>query len=440
MQLFRGEDVEIELTGLGDKSALEALPRESPRSSWRGLAAGAFVLDSAAAQSARILVTPNRVEADAETHTLLSREADGWWATFHCRLKVQNGRMDSLKLLAPPTWRGPIVIKSTVQAAVETQPLDERQATFSVRFAKPIEAGQTLDLELKGRLATEAGIPLAVPDIVPEAAIRGPRFVSVPRLLDRQPMSWSETSVKPARLPDDLPPLIDGDTRWATYEVVAGTFQVAQRPAAFASRMASVRLVDTFVNVGPLGDQAVLTRMVVVSQGLSECTLELPPDQELLQVLADGRPADVRADGNTQWRLTLGPSQLPQFIEVLSRSTAQQRARATRLELGRPRLLLDGAPLPVEMSLWSFSDSSSRGAVAMTGADRINPAEQAASRLDRLVSISEAATSAAIEAPFPDGYNWYYPWAVRLVELRQELVARRRALRRQRRPSGRLLD
>ncbi len=427
VQLFRTEDVVIELMGLGDNAAPDELPRESSPTKWRGLAAGAFVLDSAAAQAARILVSPNRVEADGEMHTLVSREADGWWATFHGRLKVQNGRMDSLELLAPSTWRGPIVINSTLQPALETQPLDERQTTLSVRFAKPIETGQTIDLELKGRLATEAGVPLAVPNIVPETKIRGPRFVSVPRLLDRQPMFWSETGVKPTRLPDDLPPLIDGDTKWVTYEVVANTFQVAQRPAAFASRMASVRLVDTFVNVGPLGDQSVLTRMVVVSQGLSECTLELPPDQELLQVSADGRPADVRAADTrtaekTQWRLTLGPSQLPQFIEVLSRSTGHQKASGSRLELSRPRLLLDGLPLPVEMSLWSFSDAWNGGPVTITGADRINRAEQAASRLDRLVSISEAATSAAIEAPFPDGYNWYYPWAARLVEQRREVV------------------
>ncbi len=329
--------------------------------------------------------------------------------------------MDSLKLLAPSTWRGPLEIKSSVPASLETQPVDERQTAFSVRFAKPIEAGESLDLELRGRLATEAGSSLAVPHIVPEAGLRGPRFLSVPALLDSQPMFWSETGVRQAELPRDLPPLKDGNTKWATYEVVSDTFQVVQRPAAFGRRMASVRLADTFVNVGPLGDHSVLTRMVVVSQGLPECTLELPKNQELLQVLADGHPADIRPSGGTQWRLALGPSQLPQFIEILSRSTAQQTASASRLELSRPRLVLDGVPLPVEMSLWSFNHSANRGAATISGADRVTGAQQAASRLDRLVSISEAATSAAIEAPFPDGYNWYQPWAARLVDVRQEV-------------------
>jgi hypothetical protein len=72
------------------------------------------------------------------------------------------------------------------------------------------------------------------------------------------------------------------------------------------------------------------------------------------------------------------------------------------------------------MSLWSFRDDGSSNNALISGADRVEPAQQVASRLDRLVSISESATPAAVEAAFPDGYNWYYPWAARLIELRKE--------------------
>jgi hypothetical protein len=164
--------------------------------------------------------------------------------------------------------------------------------------------------------------------------------------------------------------------------------------------------------------------MVVVSQNLPACVLELPRDQELLRVTADGRPAAirpaaVRPQGESQWRLTLGPAQLPQFIEILSRSVSDDHAGAGGVELIRPRLLIEGAPMPVEMSLWSFSDVGNAGEATISGADRVDRAQQAASRLDRLVSISESATPAALEASFPDGYNWYHPWAARLIELRQ---------------------
>jgi hypothetical protein len=43
-------------------------------------------------------------------------------------------------------------------------------------------------------------------------------------------------------------------------------------------------------------------------------------------------------------------------------------------------------------------------------------------RFDRLLSIAEAAAPTAIDAPQPDGYNWFQSWAATLVALRQEAV------------------
>ena len=48
-------------------------------------------------------------------------------------------------------------------------------------------------------------------------------------------------------------------------------------------------------------------------------------------------------------------------------------------------------------------------------------AEQATVRLDRMVSVAEAATAAAIELPMSQGYSWYAPWSIRLLALRQQV-------------------
>ncbi|HJQ82372.1 MAG TPA: hypothetical protein VJ828_20595, partial [Lacipirellulaceae bacterium] len=420
LQLYGSDDVGVQLTGASGQTASAASTLEPPPAGWTAVAAGAFELSLDFMKSARIHVEPNRVDSVGRTHTVLSREADGWWATFGCHLKVEQGRMGSLKLLAPSTWKVPIAIESNVGAALETHALDDRQTIVSVRFAEPLEPGQELDFELRGRVATDSASTPAVPEISLAAGLRGPRFVSVPTLIDSQPIAWNETGVRQTELPRDL--LVPkGGSNWVTYEVMTSPFQIALRPVVVEQPHATVRLVDTFVKAGPLGSRLVYTRMVVVSQNLPECTLELPRDQELLRVTADGRPAGVRPQGESQWRLTLGPAQLPQFIEILSRAVSDGAASAGRIELSRPRLLIEGAPIPVEMSLWSFSDFGNTGDAMMSGADRVDRAQQAASRLDRLVSISEAATPTALEASFPDGYNWYYPWATRLVELRREM-------------------
>jgi hypothetical protein len=310
------------------------------------------------------------------------------------------------------------------------QPIDERQTTIVVRFAEPLEAGRELDLELRGRLATDSASPPAVPDIAPIGGLRGPRLVSVPTLLDSQPITWSETGVKRAAWPRVEGPhnlsAPDSGSNWATYEVVTSPFQVALRPTVVERPGATVRLVDTFVQTDPDGNRLVYTRMVVVSQNLPDCILKLPRDHELLRVSVDGRPAALRPaavppSGESQWRLTLGPAQLPQFIEILSSSLSDDGGSPRRVDLSRPRLLIGDAPIPVEISLWSFRDFGNSQDLIVSGADRVDRAQQAALRLDRLVSISESATPAALEAPFPDGYNWYHPWTARLIELRREM-------------------
>jgi hypothetical protein len=182
-------------------------------------------LDRDSLRSARIIVS----ETTEQTHTVLSRESDGWWATLVCRLKVEQGRIRAFHLAAPSTWKEPIAITSNVDASLEMHALDEGRTKLSIRLAEPLERGQELDFELRGRIATDAASPPAVPEIVSMNALRGPRFVSVPTVLDSQPLAWSETGVRRAELPRDLP-RPKGDFGWSTYEVVASPFRVAPRP------------------------------------------------------------------------------------------------------------------------------------------------------------------------------------------------------------------
>jgi hypothetical protein len=422
VQLYRHDDVVVEVSGLSGSVASGTSPFEPPPPQWSERAIGAHELDQAALQSARLIVKPNRVQAAGQTLTVLSREADGWWAAFNCSLVVEQGELDSLKLVAPSTWTALIEIKSNVPATLEINVLDETRTALSVRLAEPLEPEQKLEVQLRGRVAIDSASPVAVPEIVPMSEVRGPRFVSVPTMLDSRPISWSETGVRPAKLPGDLRPPEGDDLHWASYEVVTNPFQVALRPAVVDRPGATVRLADTFVGIGPLGDQLVFARMVVVSQNVADCTLEVPSDQELLKVTVDGRPAAVRPQGKYRWRLPLGSSQVPQFVETFSRSVSGNPSSGLHFALSRPRLLIRDAPMPVEMSLWSFNHSWSSGEAIISGADRVSHAQQAASRLDRLVSISEAATAAALEAPFPDGYNWYHPWSARLTAARRETL------------------
>ena len=63
------------------------------------------------------------------------------------------------------------------------------------------------------------------------------------------------------------------------------------------------------------------------------------------------------------------------------------------------------------MSLWSFGQWRIAGPSRVAGASLVHVIDQAGLRLDRLASIAEAATPAAVALPIPDGYDWFRSWS-----------------------------
>src|SRR5204862_8306340 len=108
---------------------------------------------------------------------------------------------------------------------------------------------------------------------------------------------------------------------------------------------------DTSIVAGELGGQLIVTRLILASQGLIECTLQLPAGQKLFGVKLNNRPALLRPLGTSKWQLALGAPELPQSIEIVSRSDSDGPNRS-EIQLHRPSLLAAGQPIPVEVSLW----------------------------------------------------------------------------------------
>ena len=161
------------------------------------------------------------------------------------------------------------------------------------------------------------------------------------------------------------------------------------------------------------------SRFVVSSDGEPACTLVLPDSQQLISVTLDDRPALVSAVGPSRWRLVLGPAQLPQLLEVVSLDPTEVPDLQT-YTVSRPKLLVADKTLPIDLSLWSIARPRSSPSGDVDERDSVPPIDQAALRLDRMVSIAEAATPAAADAPTPDGANWFRQWAVLLGKVKDQ--------------------
>jgi hypothetical protein len=421
LQLYRDDEVRVALQGLTPADESSAGSTDLPPLQWLVRPLGIYHVDEAAITAARAIITRNEAKVSGDSLTALAREAGGWRATFRCRLSVDSGALDVLRLRVPTVWSGPLEIESSVPVTTETTPLDDRHQVLAIRLAATAAEGGSFDLRIRGPLATPPGVALSLPDIALVPAAEGHRYAIVPTSFDSQTIAWAETGVRAANVPKTLLPAPVDAANQRQLVIVGEPFRVAVIPRASKLPSPLIRLADMSISVGDRGSQLIATRLVLTSDGLTDCTLQLPADDELVSVKLDGQPALYSPLDDSRWRIVLGAADLPQLLEIEARSGSGESGSAHH-EFRRPTLLAGGQSVPVEISLWTITEPRRFADVRAADAARVSPLDQAALRIDRLASTVEAATGTATEAPTPDGDNWLRAWSalVRNVQTQTE--------------------
>jgi hypothetical protein len=200
--------------------------------------------------------------------------------------------------------------------------------------------------------------------------------------------------------------------------IVDATSAPLQIPSA-DGKSASVRLVETTTFLGTTGGEFSVSRFIIDPQGLDQCAVRLPVGQRLIRLSLDGHPALAQRVDPRRWRVQLSSPNLPQTLEIVARRVSRNADIDRTTELKRPGLEQAGQPIPVELSLWSLCSPTASAHLRAIGAATLTSTDRATVRLDRMTSISEAATPTVIESPTADGYNWYVRWVARLQSARE---------------------
>jgi hypothetical protein len=323
--------------------------------------------------------------------------------------------LDVLRLRAPTLWTEPFQIESNVPAIIDTTLRDEDSQNIVVRFANSVGKGGKVTVKIRAALSSPANGEVELPDITPETHLDGHRYATVPASLDSQPIAWTEAGVRAAAVPPVLASPAIGLTNQRQLEIVGQPFRVAQQSKPTSHLAPRIRVADTFLSADSHGARLVVARLVLASGGPTNCILALPPGQELRVITLDGRPALTAAIDASHWRIALGSADLPQIIQVVSQSVDDVTGLSS--ELRRPILLSDGKVIPVDMSLWTVSlrNEATRSTTLLP---IVSAADQAALRLDRLVSIAESTTSSSRELPDSDIATWFSTWSPILKDMR----------------------
>lgn len=358
-----------------------------------------------------LLVEENRPIVRGDTLTVVSRHDDTWTATFHMDLRVDRGVIGVLRLRLPTNWVGPFHVTPAASALVTS---DAGNRTLDLRLPQAVSAGQSIRLSVDSPLKVADGEVPVAPRIQLAHVGERQEFLAVPAIIGGQQATWTKRGVEPAELPRSLREQGAVPAGTEALLVTADFVNVALRPRATRASAANIRLADTAVRVAAGGGQVSVTRFVIAPEGLSHCTVKLPDGDELVRLQLDGHAALARSLDPRSWQVQLGPPELPQVLEVVTRSAMPTAGAARVVSLARPNLENAGETIPIEFSLWTLRHAGQVGNPRVTVGSLVTPAELAAARFDQLMNISHSATRSVIELPLVDGYHWFARWSGRL--------------------------
>jgi hypothetical protein len=276
-----------------------------------------------------------------------------------------------------------------------------------------------VDVQLRG--AAQTDLSLEQPDEIPPIDWAA-RQVGVYQL-DRQAAETARIVIS-AQQPVDVaePVPTPSDEQASNGPSLAAATDDAPRSTTerTADESPSVRFVDTTGLVDAAGGQILVSRFVLAPRGLRQCVLRLPEGQQLVRVELDDRPALLQPQGPNQWQVSLGPPNLPQLLEVTTRTADTIPTERGTIELLRPTLLALGKPISVELSLWSLCYQPNDGVPSVNDVAVVTAEELNALRLERLVGVAETATESVRLLPASDGRNWLLQWTRRLSAVRAD--------------------
>ena len=282
------------------------------------------------------LVQPNNPSTAATLVTRVERHAETWRTVLDYQMNVlenplarAKGVVDQIQFDVPFEVVEPLEIDPPCDARIVPVPGASLQRLV-IRPPQPVK--DSFRLRIVAPLAISPGEPMRVPEVRPVGVDAEDLFVMVPTALEQQQIKWDTQGLRPTVLPDGVNPPAD-PAKWAVYRVAGRSGQAVLKAVRRQAARPIVDLADTQVACGPDGSYCGLTRFFVDPEGHTGCTLHVPDACRLMQVSVTGVPGLLYPlRQKNQWRLLLGPDQLPQQIDVVF--TGQASPRASRFRTG----------------------------------------------------------------------------------------------------------
>jgi hypothetical protein len=360
--------------------------------------------------SVTLQLTPNHPEVNARLVTTLRRVNDDWEAIadFTAQLASKSqGVADMFRFEIPPEWEEPLVFEPSVPHEILSIPGQGRQ--LIVRPYQPV--ADRFAIRIRGRLSLEPNERGRTPNIVPLDAAHSERYFVLPTQLDQQRIDWETSGLRPVRLRDAIPTgPVDSDA-YVAYLIWAKPRAVIADVQRIAGER-QISLADVHVAYDQHDRCYGLVTFQIEPAGAEICTLELPPELELVAATIEGSPATLVPLADRRWHVRLVSQQLPQQLAVLFQGGCRPAEQKGVESLIVPWI----AGFDIVRTLWTIRGPSvARLQGKAAEQPPISQVQQESIRLRNTASLIESAVDSVLDSPAGEVRAWYQPWIVRVA-------------------------
>ncbi|MFN0018069.1 MAG: hypothetical protein ACKVP0_07410 [Pirellulaceae bacterium] len=259
-------------------------------------------------------VRPNDPAASFRLVTKMERTtARSWSAVVNCEVTLESGSLDTVRLEVPAEWSGPFEFIPPMDHQIVLLP-GQTQRHLIIR---PHQTQTTsLTFSIRGPLKLQTGETPHAPVPLPLDAVRTDSYLMLPSRIADENLQWKTSG---------LQALGAGESRdnqlvlkdFEVFRIVAPRLEANLLQLKDTRAGASIALADYVLRPGKDGNYWSKAIYYLIPGGIDEAELRLPAGSNLVQILINDSPAEIRAESGGAWKIRLRHDQLPQYIVVI---------------------------------------------------------------------------------------------------------------------------
>jgi hypothetical protein len=302
-------------------------PEGAPWDSRLGHLLASYKSDSSPHSPARefsVETKPNNPQTTYRLVTKMERTTPrSWSAVVNCEVSLESGSLDAVRFEVPAEWSGPFELIPAMDHQVVLLPgQTQRHLILRPSSGSP----NKLSFSIRGPVKLQTGETPHAPVLLPLDAVRVDSFLLLPSRVADENLQW-QTSGLQAMAAAEAKDALVATAGHEVFRVVAPRFAATLLQSKDSRKSARIVLADLVVRPMLEGSYWAKANYYLLPGGHDEAEFQLPADNQLVQVLLNDSPAEIRKQQAGTWKVRLGHEQLPQLVAVIYEH--QQQGSAT---------------------------------------------------------------------------------------------------------------